>query len=58
MERAKSDGVISTFSGGRGYCVWFQGPPGEALRQLKRRVSEALPSYAIALTDESLGLLE
>lgn len=34
LERAKTAGAVTEFDTGRGHVVWFNGPPGPALRKV------------------------
>lgn len=40
LYEARAAGVISMHDAGRGQAVWFEGPPGPALRELRERVLE------------------
>lgn len=40
LHKAEKSGVISQWDDGRGDVPWFIGPPGEKLRELKRRFLE------------------
>lgn len=41
LKPAKEAGVVTQFDGGTGF-VWFNGPPGKALREVRDKVA-ALP---------------
>jgi hypothetical protein len=36
LRRAERDGVVTTWDDGRGDVPWFEGPPGDRMRALKR----------------------
>ena len=38
LERARSAGVVTVYDTGRGRIVWFDGPPGPALRAVRSQV--------------------
>lgn len=38
LEKAVKAGVVTQFDTGRGHLVWFNGPPGAALRKLRDEV--------------------
>lgn len=38
LGKAKAAGVVSEFDTGRGNLVWFEGPPGKALRAVRTQV--------------------
>jgi hypothetical protein len=42
LRRAQLDGVVTQYDTGRGRLVWFNGPPGAALRALKARVKSMI----------------
>jgi hypothetical protein len=44
LARARHQGVITQFDTGRGRIVWFEGPPGAAMRKLRAQVRELLPA--------------
>lgn len=46
LESAKAAGVVTEFDTGRGNLVWFEGPPGAALREVRGKVQEILGTYA------------
>lgn len=48
LQRAKRAGTVTEFDTGRGHIVWFEGPPGASLRDVRRRVREILEAYAEA----------
>ena len=47
LEKAKSTGVITQFDCGSrsdlGTVVWFEGPPGQLLRELRRAILRLAP---------------
>lgn len=43
---AKAAGVVTEFDTGRGNLVWFEGPPGAALREVRGKVLGILGDYA------------
>jgi hypothetical protein len=44
LRAAKRDGIVREYSTGRGLIVWFEGAPGEKLRNIRDRVRTLLPS--------------
>lgn len=42
LQRAKAAGAVTEFDTGRGHLVWFEGPPGAALRAVRREVWDLL----------------
>ena len=44
LQRALNAGVVAEFDTGRGNIVWFNGFPGEELREVRDRVEAALKS--------------
>lgn len=55
LEAARRDGIVTEFDTGRGQLVWFEGPPGAALRGIRERVREILEAYAKAPYCSSCG---
>lgn len=47
LDAAKAAGVVTEFDTGRGNLVWFEGPPGAALRDVRSRVLGILGDYAL-----------
>lgn len=46
---ARTAGVISMQDCGRGATVWFEGPPGPAMRALRDKVLVMLPAGVVRL---------
>ena len=44
LKKACEAGTITQFDTGRGRIVWFEGTPGAALRELRRKVVAMLPA--------------
>lgn len=42
LQTAKRWGVVTEYDTGRGAIVWFQGPPGARLREVRRMVAELI----------------
>lgn len=42
LRRALGDGVVAEFDAGRGNIVWFNGHPGEELREVRENVEAIL----------------
>lgn len=38
LEKALKDGIISQFYAGRCELVWFEGPPGKQMRELRNTI--------------------
>ena len=38
LEKAQAAGIVTQFDTGRGQLVWFNGPPGAALRKVRDQV--------------------
>ena len=38
LQKAQAAGIVSQFDTGRGHLVWFNGPPGAALREVRKQV--------------------
>ena len=49
---ARDAGVISMHDSGRGAMVWFEGPPGPALRALVAKVMTMLPPGVVPLGEQ------
>jgi len=50
LEKARKVGTITQFDTGRGRIVWFEGAPGAAMRELRRKVVAMLPAAFTTLT--------
>lgn len=45
LRSARAAGVVTEFDTGRGGELWFEGPPGKALREVRRAVLTAVRRY-------------
>jgi hypothetical protein len=45
LKRALKKGIVTQYDTGRGHCLWFEGPPGPELREVRRQVKELIDGH-------------